>query len=721
MSRNQNSKLVIALGLFLAGVRFVLTSLRHAVALVLIVLAVPVLLKFPAHLLQLKASMYSSIKLFGVEIGLKQHLLIGLLLLLLYCVFFRKRRLSSALFIAFLPIMIFVELTYFNIQWQLSFFNNALYLNMLLGIQNLFFVWGVAYGFEQLFNDYLVSKGKLRGNNRHYKLSLRIEEELDMMPYFLYTLVFVSGLVLFLLPTAQQKKPLFIGDSTVQQQIEENVETLQLLRYTNFCEIDPALRRELLMTLIKIEMANLDIDSLNFAIGPTVENGDSFYSSQFDAVIIDENYVGKDIIDVAATISKVCYRAYQYRRVDDMRHYQVKDDLLLLFKQLKNWSETNDLLLSGLFKKSVLYGSVRRSPYDYMMRYYQAVRRQYYRELALDFWSEAQLVERPEVSLDNDDSMPLPHRLTLQTTSSGYQLYYGLNDELTRPGGDLQLQLIMQCDARGVFGDYYDDKRVSDPVKIEDNIVQFALDDLDEGVYEVYLAYCRSNSGRVFRRECIALLKCQNGQLTTCLNPHIMAHNLKNDSNFNSVAVKFNNSVPRRIAELSREITRGVQTDLAKARALYDWLCNNTVYSAETAIHSNTMLVNKLFKDEKMQFNSLELAKVYHLMLNANDIPSRVMVGNRTKWLKLYELELMEGDRVIRNHSWNQVYIRELERWVYVDVSAANQYANEELLPIGGWRPMYYCFAMPLEVLSNKYITSGTLPSYDNAITGEKK
>jgi uncharacterized membrane protein YbjE (DUF340 family) len=108
-------------------------------------------------------------------------------------------------------------------------------------------------------------------------------------------------------------------------------------------------------------------------------------------------------------------------------------------------------------------------------------------------------------------------------------------------------------------------------------------------------------------------------------------------------------------------LTASVDSDIKKSRLIYDWIENEISYDSEKA----DMIMNNIFDEQSGAVNTFETregicfdyACLFAAMCRANDIKVRVITG-----------EGFNGE-VWVSHAWNQVYIREEERWINVDTT----------------------------------------------------
>ncbi len=121
-------------------------------------------------------------------------------------------------------------------------------------------------------------------------------------------------------------------------------------------------------------------------------------------------------------------------------------------------------------------------------------------------------------------------------------------------------------------------------------------------------------------------------------------------------------------------ITSKYDNDYDKARALYEWIGNAIIYDDDKATEvMNNPIPTEINSGAINTFNTgkgvcFDYACLYVAMCKANDIPVRLIVGegyNGMSWV---------------SHSWNEVYIKEMDKWVNVDstfYNAGNYFDND--------------------------------------------
>lgn len=109
------------------------------------------------------------------------------------------------------------------------------------------------------------------------------------------------------------------------------------------------------------------------------------------------------------------------------------------------------------------------------------------------------------------------------------------------------------------------------------------------------------------------------------------------------------------------ELTSDIDTDIEKARQIYDWIEDEISYDSEKA----DMIMNNIFDEQSGAIITFETregicfdyACLFASMCRSNDIKVRIITGdgfNGEVWV---------------SHAWNQVFIREEERWINVDTT----------------------------------------------------
>ncbi len=120
----------------------------------------------------------------------------------------------------------------------------------------------------------------------------------------------------------------------------------------------------------------------------------------------------------------------------------------------------------------------------------------------------------------------------------------------------------------------------------------------------------------------------------------------------------------------ANELTQNIKDDNEKIRVIYEYLINNFEYDFEKLNDLDFDYlpdINKIMKNKKgicYDFSSLFAA-----MLRSVDIPTKLVKGY--------------GDKIKGYHAWNEVYLKDIEKWVTIDVTYDIQMnANHELIMI---------------------------------------
>lgn len=120
------------------------------------------------------------------------------------------------------------------------------------------------------------------------------------------------------------------------------------------------------------------------------------------------------------------------------------------------------------------------------------------------------------------------------------------------------------------------------------------------------------------------------------------------------------------IVELARQLTAGLAGDMAKSRAIHDWVCTNIAYDTEayfngTYIYKDYSALNVL----KTRVGTCEgYSNLNAALHRAAGIPARVVRG---KAIRLYLNETWDSTGGGGNHAWNEVFID--GRWVTEDAA----------------------------------------------------
>lgn len=115
----------------------------------------------------------------------------------------------------------------------------------------------------------------------------------------------------------------------------------------------------------------------------------------------------------------------------------------------------------------------------------------------------------------------------------------------------------------------------------------------------------------------------------------------------------------KNIDSFSKNITQKKNGSYDKSKAIYEWLSTNIEYDYGKA----TRIMNNDFSQKSGAINTystkkgicFDYASLFVAMCRANDIPVRIVTGKG-----------FNGD-VWVNHAWNEVYIKEKDKWINVD------------------------------------------------------
>ena len=127
-----------------------------------------------------------------------------------------------------------------------------------------------------------------------------------------------------------------------------------------------------------------------------------------------------------------------------------------------------------------------------------------------------------------------------------------------------------------------------------------------------------------------------------------------------------------RIDSIAKELTNNVNNDLDKARIIYSWIGNNLDYDYERA---KKALNNENIEDsgaitafENRSGICFDYSCLYVAMARAVGLKVRLLIGTAYDGIQYGP------------HSWNEVYISEIEKWVPVDTTfyLAGDYFNND-------------------------------------------
>jgi transglutaminase-like putative cysteine protease len=128
-----------------------------------------------------------------------------------------------------------------------------------------------------------------------------------------------------------------------------------------------------------------------------------------------------------------------------------------------------------------------------------------------------------------------------------------------------------------------------------------------------------------------------------------------------------------RVAEIAEQVTAGAETELEKARAIYDYVTHTMTYdkSGEGWGRGDAIYACTAKAGNCTDFHSLILG-----MARATGIPARFVMG-----IPLPENE--HGGEIVGYHCWAQLYVKGLG-WLPVDSSEASKHPEKENAFFGG-------------------------------------
>ncbi len=641
-------------------------------------------------------------KLFGLEVAYIGYSVLSIYLAHLFYKLSDERRFIDALLFIALPLLVAFRLYYvININLMVLFiFDWAIWMFVFLVILDL------------LLYKSLYSKN-INSQNISWVSRLKhvVKRNFKLLYVPLAVILVVNTLTIF---EKQDLTKITVGDQTPAEIIKDNTLLLNYLAINSFVGIEESMQVEFLKTICKIEMANLGIDNVNFEIGKTDDETGGYYSPAKDLIVLSDNYQKRAIDDVIKTIAHECYHAYQHRCAEYLREYKIDNDQLLMFKQVKTWRDAHDYGIK--YDIATDRDRYMASSHEYTARLYSTSRIKYYQDLINIFGANFRLYFRLiEPGLLAEDALQVPTHLRVINKAGKNIVNYYLLDEVEKYGKNLGINLVCMRQLNGEFIDFAKREYWQfDFDSIENGVATANIVNLKEGYYKTSLVFNKADSeDKVYYISNLPDLMYKDGKLSTCLNHQSYDYNKKYDSNNKNTGIELNAPIPASLIKLSVKITDGLQNDYDKARALHDWLCEKLVYNKQIrSLGEEGILKIDSFSD--LQLGNNDISVLYHLMLNAVNIPSRVATGNYTNVYTMQDVEIGKNDRVITNHAWNHVYIKELGRWIMVDVSGDVQrfkdYKEIETQP-----KTYRYFAMPPEEFANNYLANGFFDMYDNA------
>lgn len=126
------------------------------------------------------------------------------------------------------------------------------------------------------------------------------------------------------------------------------------------------------------------------------------------------------------------------------------------------------------------------------------------------------------------------------------------------------------------------------------------------------------------------------------------------------------------IDDKAKEITKNLNTDKEKAKAIYKWVGSNINYDfekAEKIMDTNIKNSGAIEAFDERKGICFDYACLYVAMCRAVGLDVRLIIG-----------EAYNGQEYI-SHSWNQVYLKNEKRWINVDptfYSAGNYFDNKD-------------------------------------------
>jgi hypothetical protein len=113
---------------------------------------------------------------------------------------------------------------------------------------------------------------------------------------------------------------------------------------------------------------------------------------------------------------------------------------------------------------------------------------------------------------------------------------------------------------------------------------------------------------------------------------------------------------------LAAEITAGITDDYQKARAIYDWVCDNMYYDNDYYYGNGP----KSDSSETMRGVCADYTNLTHFLLTGAGIPAKTIIGSMRK---------------LGSHAWNEAFVD--NHWITIDttIGSTNKYENGEYMP----------------------------------------
>ena len=198
---------------------------------------------------------------------------------------------------------------------------------------------------------------------------------------------------------------------------------------------------------------------------------------------------------------------------------------------------------------------------------------------------------------------------------------------------------------------------------------------------EVYMAVPGGNRFRIdFGKYELRLVNVTNEQgrqeWKLRVNQNILTHNYQRTIGSNEVQIRAN--IEKKLKDLSNEIVAGETSDYNKVYKIYNWVANNIYYDRDYSEgRTNKTSHEPLDVLETKKAVCEGYSRLLRDLVQAQGIKAIQVAGyslaeeNKIKWDSETEA------RSVSNHAWNEVYIKDQNRWITIDSTWAS---NNEYL-----------------------------------------
>ncbi len=409
------------------------------------------------------------------------------------------------------------------------------------------------------------------------------------------------------------------------------------------------------------------------------------YNPDTRSIEVNSEFLRQDSEQILMALLRTCYRVYQSDCLALLSDQDIANDKLLMFKNIRLKDDDNGSAFDYTAESNNDdYEVDIKSAGEETAYIYSLARKEYYDDYILAFYRvQANDKMTEPIAEAVERNLDLPDHLHYKIEGDQIVFNYRPSDE--------DAIIFLSINREDDSDLYY----MSESEQSSDLTV--SIDKLPEGHYDISVK--RVKKGRYTDVE-RAYITVGEQTIIEGSNDEVLKHNAKYNSNASQKLVEFT-IVADSIFEKSQEIVSNKGGDLDRARALHDWICKNIHYQRSNGVVRYDYMDDPVEALKERRSVCSGIARLYHEMLIAAEIPSRVVEGYVTDEKGLNALSLDED--VQPNHAWNQVYIEELQRWINVDVT----------YDLDAKQPEYNNFAFSDEKQSAERIIVGYDEDYD--------